>query len=179
MICLFICMYMHTFEIAFSVTHLCLVVLNTRDLPPHCKLMMSPAMTHHLDNRCVLLMIHKLQGGGGVWITGIQIHITLTLYFNPFTLKWAFISLSLSLSKGVLPVLFRYWWISPLDPGAALVKMSAAVNSLRKMMKWNVEWEWEMRRGGDNTNLLYWWATLFRVFSHEMKCKAQVRCEPF
>lgn len=61
-------------------------------------------------------------------LIGIQTHITLTLSLNLFSLKWA-----LFFPEGRLPVLFRYWWISPLDPGAALVKMSAAVNSLRKM----------------------------------------------
>lgn len=66
-----------------------------------------------------MLMTHELQGC-----------VSLDWHSNPHYFD---IISQPFLSEGLLTVLSRYWWISPLDPGAALVKMSAAVNSLRKM----------------------------------------------
>lgn len=49
----FVSVYRCTFEFPFSVTHLCSVKLNTRDLPPCCEVITSLPVTHYLDNRCL------------------------------------------------------------------------------------------------------------------------------
>lgn len=106
-VCLCICIHVHTFEFAFSVTHLCLVLLNSRDLPPCCKVMASLAVTHYLDNRCVLLMIHELWACVGLdWRSNPHyIDIISHLFLSKMSSFFFFPFLS---SKGLLPVLFRY-----------------------------------------------------------------------
>lgn len=150
--------------------------------PLRCGVMTRPTVTHYLNNRCVwvcvLLMIHE-PPWGSVW---------LDWHSNPHhsdAISGALFSLSSLFSKGLLPALIRRWWISPLDPEAALVKMSAAVNSIRKIE--SGEGEWEMRAGGDNTNQLYRWAVHFwkvspsnvtflcrKSHTEKKKCRANV-----
>lgn len=69
----------------------------------------------------------------------------LNEYFPLFILLLLLLLLLLLRPQDSLPIVFYYWWISPLDPGATSVKMSAAVNSPRKM-KVECEWEWGMKR---------------------------------
>lgn len=83
-----------------------------------------------------MLMTHELQGCvSHDWHSNPHYFGIIS---QPFLSKMSFPP-----HKGLLTVLFRYWWISPLDPGAVLVKMSAAVNSLRKMKRmWSESGRW-------------------------------------
>lgn len=77
-------------------------------------------------------------------VIGIQTHIIS----QPLLSK---MSCFFSPPKGLLTVLFRCWWISPLDPGVALVKMSAAVNSL-----WKMKLECEVKVGDEGRRRQRW-----------------------
>lgn len=113
-------MFMHTSKFTFSVTHLC--VVDSWDLPPRCKVMMSLARWRTtLTTGVSMLMTRELRG-----CEALDWHFNIH-YCD--IISQSFLS-EMSAAAAHSPVC--YWWFRPLDPETA--EMSAAVNSLRGMM---------------------------------------------